>query len=121
MRRRSSGRVRSSRCWCAGRFSASLHVEGLGTRGLSRRVECDLLDPRLRLAQQLLTAALQDLPALIDRDGLLKRNITALELLHDLLELGERFLEGELRDVGVGGLDHGRLTSATRPGESICA
>src|ERR1700752_5182888 len=87
-------------------MTASLHIQRLGPRRLTRRIERDLLDPRFRCAQQLLAAPLQDLTALVDRDGFLKRNVAAFELLHDLLQLGERLLEGELCDVGIRGVGH---------------
>ena len=43
---------------------------------------------------------LQRLAAGIDRDQFLERHIAALEAAHDLLELGERFFEGESRCRG---------------------
>ena len=93
----------------------SLHVERLGSGRLAG-IEGDLLHPRLGLAQQFLAAALQRLAALVDRDRLLERHGAALELLHDLLEFGERLLEAELLDVGIGIVGHHRsdFVAATR-------
>ena len=44
---------------------------------------------------------LQRLAALVDRDRILEGHVAALELLYDLLELGERLLEWQGGDRGT--------------------
>src|SRR5258708_20473056 len=84
----------------------SRHIQRLGAFRLAAGVEGDLLDPRLGLAQYLLAAALERFAALVDRDRLLERHLALLEPLDDRFELLDRFLEGELLDVGVVGVGH---------------
>src|SRR5262249_46134816 len=85
-----------------------LHVEGLRPGRVAGSVEGDLFDPRLRLTQELLAAALEHLAALVDRDRFLERNIAAFELLYDRFELGQRLFEGQLVRVGIHGVGHQR-------------
>src|ERR1700732_561449 len=87
----------------------SLDVERLGAGRLAGGIERDLLHPRLRLAQQLLAAALEQLAAFIDGDRFLERHLALLEPLDDRLELLDGALEGQLRDVGMGLVGHDRF------------
>src|SRR5438105_4639604 len=65
----------------------SRDVQGLAPRGLAGRIQRDLFDPRLGLAQQLVAPALEGLAPFVDGDRFLQRHIAALELLHDRFEL----------------------------------
>src|SRR5262249_23324179 len=99
--------------WRAGRGrrdaeAALLYVERFGAGRLARGIEGDLLDARLGLAQQLLAAALERFAALVDGNRFLERDVAALELLHDRLELGQRLLERQRLHVGIGLFRHHR-------------
>src|SRR5712664_3236791 len=60
----------------------------------------DLVDSRLGLAQLRLAVALQLRAPLVGLNRLVQLAGTTLETAHDLLELGKRFLEAHLDDVG---------------------
>src|SRR5258705_11555924 len=87
-----------------------LHVERLGALGLAGGVQRDLFDAGLRLAQQLLAAALERLAALVDRDRFLQRHLAFFEALDDGFEFLDRPFEAQGVDIGVL-VGHGRLGS----------
>ena len=57
--------------------------------------EVDLLDSRFGFFQQRLAVLLEGFAPFVDGDGILQRNIAALQPSHDVLEFGESLLEGE--------------------------
>src|SRR5690348_1109936 len=61
--------------------------------------EDDLLDLHLGLGQLLLAVPLQQRAAFVGRNRLVELHLAALELLDDALQLLQRVLEGEARDV----------------------
>src|ERR1700733_7895734 len=83
-----------------------LPIQRLGAGRLAGRVERDLLDTRLGLAQQIFAAALERLAALVDGDRFLERHLALFEPLDDRLELLDRPLERQFRDIGVVVLRH---------------
>src|ERR1700742_1687496 len=87
-------------------ISPSVHVERFAAGRLAGRVERDLLDARLGLAQQILATRLQHLPALIDRHRLLQWNLAFLQPLDDGFHFLDRPLEGQLLHIGIVGLGH---------------
>src|SRR6516164_8514099 len=77
------------------------YVERFGALGLAGGVEGDLFDPCLRLAQQLLAAALESFAPLIDRDRFFERHLAFFEPLDDRLEFLDRAFETQGFDIGV--------------------
>src|SRR6185437_8154562 len=86
----------------------SVDVERFGAGWLAGRVERDLLHACLGLTQQFLTAPLERLAALVDRNRLLERDLAFLEPLDDRLQFLDRPLEGQFLDVGVVVFGHRR-------------
>src|SRR4051812_25455140 len=77
-------------------------VERRRSGRLAAGADGDLLDAGLGPFEKRLAMLLQGLPALVDRDRFLERDLAALEPLHDLLELLERLLEGQVCDLRRG-------------------
>jgi hypothetical protein len=63
----------------------SFHIERVDSLRLARGIEGDFLDPRLGLPQQVLTAPLENLAALVDGDRLLQWHLAVFEALDDRL------------------------------------
>src|SRR5215468_7101243 len=89
--------------------SALFDVERLRSGRLARGIERDLLDARLRLAQQFLAAALEHLAAFVDGNRFLERHLALLEPLDDRFQLLDRPFEGQALDVGMSGVGHDRV------------
>src|SRR6185312_8650641 len=103
----SSAPMPRSRIKLLGRGNASsLNVERLGAGGLAVGIGGDLVNPCLRLPQQLLASSFQRLAAFVDRDRFLERYLALLEPLHDRFQLPDRALEAQLLDVHLGVFGH---------------
>src|SRR5438067_643607 len=86
--------------------SSSADVQRFGARGFPGRIESDLLDPRLGLAQQFLAAALECFAALVDRDRLLEWHLALLEPLDDRFKLVKRPFERQRANIAIGTVGH---------------
>src|SRR4051812_5599196 len=97
-----------------------LRVERRRAGRLAVRADRDLLDAGLGALQERLAVLLQELAALVDGNRVLEGHVALLEPLHDALELLQRLLEGQVRELGrglrrrVGIRVHGRLMGTRR-------
>src|SRR6476659_4297982 len=78
-----------------------LDVERLGAGRLVARIQRDLLDLGLRLAQQRVAMGFQRLAPLIDQDRRLKLHVALFQAIDDGFELLQRLLEAQILDVGM--------------------
>src|SRR6478609_5759443 len=78
-----------------------LDLERLGAGRLIVRIQRDLLDLGLRLAQQRVAMGFQRLAPLIDQDRRLKLNVALFKAIDDSFELLQRLFEAEILDIGM--------------------